>query len=140
MKAKDLMIGDWVENPLGYKAQVNNIRWIPKDKCDDFGGYYLIDIIRGEGYKATLSEDEVKPVKLTDEILTANDFYFERNVGYLYEDGEYEVIISLWSNYYRILYNHDVVIDIHCFWDIPVHELQHAMRLAGLDKEFKLEG
>lgn len=130
MKARELMIGDWVSyigDGEPKPKQVMEITSLDQVKLWDDSDFLLVD------------EKYIKPITLTDEILTANNFYFKQNLGYYYEDGEYEIIVSLFSSKYRILYNHDVVVNIECFWDITVHELQHAIKLVGIDKELKLE-
>lgn len=43
LKTNELQIGDWVQNPLGYKAQVLDIHYI-KDEGDGYGGGYRINI------------------------------------------------------------------------------------------------
>ena len=125
MKAKELMIGDWVYNT--HNRQNEQVAVI---------GSGLVMLAYNDMYKY----DEIEPVPLTEDRLLANGFNYERNIGYVYEDGEYEVVVDLWNHGYRILHDRDVVINIHCFSDVFVHELQHAFRLADIDKEIKLEG
>ena len=124
MDAKELMIGDWVMNTHNRK---------PEQVCEVRERMVML------AYNDLYDYDEIEPIPLTEEILKANGFYSERNIGYVYEDGEHEVIVDLWNHDYRILYNRDVVVNIHCFFDIAVHELQHALRLCGVEKEIKLE-
>jgi hypothetical protein len=57
----------------------------------------------------------------------------------VYDDGEYEVVVDLWNHGYRILHDRDVVVNIHCFSDVFVHELQHALRLCGIDREITIK-
>lgn len=130
MKATELMIGDWVQCNYwrpSKQLRVAEIRRIMDDETKigvDSDGTVLI-----------FKQREIDPIPLTAELLEQNGFYSERNTGYVYEDGEYEVIVDLWNNGYRILYNRDVMVNIHRFCDVPVHELQHALRLCGIDKE-----
>ena len=125
MKANELMVGDWVrQKESGLLLQVSEI--VPP-------------YIRAKGESGQFEESTIEPVSLTDAILTANDFYHDSSIGWLYEDDEYEVIVSLWSNEYRILYRRDVVVNKRSFRDLAVHELQQARRLVGIETEIKME-
>lgn len=42
---------------------------------------------------------------------------------------------GLWNHGYRILHDRDVVMNIHCFSDVFVHKLQHALGHCDVDKE-----
>lgn len=121
MKAKELMTGDLVaQKHSGLLLKVSEVR--PP---------YII----ADGEDGQFHEDTLEPIPLTEEILLANGFDYERNIGYVYEDDEYEVIVDLWNHGYRILHDRAVVMNIHCFSDVFVHELQHALRLCDVDKE-----
>ena len=121
MKATGLMIGDWVaQKHGGLLLKVSEVR--PP---------YII----ADGEDGQFHEDTLEPIPLTEERLLANGFYRERNIGYVYDDSEYEVVVDLWNHGYRILHDRDVVMNIHCFSDVFVHELQHALRLCDVDKE-----
>lgn len=125
MKATELMIGDWVaQKHGGLLLNVSEVR--PP---------YII----ADGEDGQFHEDTLEPIPLTEEILLANGFYYERNIGYVYEDDEYEVIVDLWNNSYRILYNRDVMMNIQCFSNVFVHELQHALRHCDVDKEITIK-
>ena len=125
MKATELMIGDWV-------AQKHSGLLL---KVSEFRPPYII----ADGEDGQFHEDTLEPILLTSEILEQNGFYHERNIGYVYDDSEYEVIVDLWNNSYRILYNRDVMINIQCFSNVFVHELQHALRLCNVDKEITIK-
>lgn len=120
MESKSLMIGDWVYNT--HNRQNEQVAEI---------GSGLVMLAYNDLYEY----DEIEPIPLTEERLLANGFYHERNIGYVYEDSEYEVVVDLWNHGYRILHDRDVVMNIHCFSDVFVHELQHALRLCDVDKE-----
>lgn len=125
MQAKELMIGDWVKQKhSGLLLKV----------CAIDPPY-----IMAEGEDGQFQEDTLEPVRLTSEILEKNGFYAERNVGYVYEDGDgHEVVFDSFNSKLRILYNRDVVLDIE-EWEFPVYKLQHALGLFGVDKVIKLE-
>ena len=125
MKATELMIGDRVaQKHSGLLLKVSEVR----------PPYVIAD---GEG--GQFHEDTLEPILLTSEILEQNGFYHERNIGYVYDDGEYEVIVDLWNNSYRILHNRDVMMNIQCFSNVFVHELQHALRHCDVDKEITIK-
>ena len=124
MTAKELMIDDWVYNT--HNRQNEQVAEI---------GSGLVMLAYNDLYEY----DEIEPIPLTAEILEQNGFYRERNIGYVYEGGEYEVIVDLWNNSYRILHNRDVMMNIQCFSNVFVHELQHALRHCDVDKEITIK-
>lgn len=124
MKAKELMIGDWVLDKAVSDKPVQI------EQINEQNVHYK----RGKGYMSA-GVELLEPIPLTKERLLANGFYYERNIGYVYDDGEYEVVVDLWNRGYRILHDRDVVMNIHCFSDVFVHELQHALRLCDVDKD-----
>jgi hypothetical protein len=115
MEANELMIGDWVS----YNGIANKVA--PADFCQ----------------KKWISE--LEPIPLTTEILEKNGFVLKEE-----EKGAYGVDIA---PYYT---RNDVPFEIFCdgepfairFKDPVnikyVHELQHAMRLCGIEKEIVL--
>ena len=127
MEAKDLMIGDWVQNPLGAKGWVKEIRLIPKDS-DGFGGYYLVDIAYskdGDSY-ARLEAKELNPIPLAPEILEKN--------GFAYNDLPFA---QYWEQFGLILLSCGKGYSINCGSNISmiinsVNQLQHALKLCGI--------
>lgn len=130
MKATDLMIGDWVKctDPRCEGHQVDLI-----DLCTEEVG------LDGE----TDNFENIIPIPLTPEILEKNGFIRVSSSGklcgwYLEKDlvAEYYVI--------DVTYNNDrLYIEIHGSATIEkccdyVHELQHALRLCGIEKEVVL--
>lgn len=124
MKATEIMIGDWVYNTHNRQ---------PEQVCEIREHMVMLD------YNDLYDYDEIEPIPLTKERLLANGFDCERNIGYVYDDGEYEVVVDLWNHGYRILHDRDLVMNIHCFSDVFVHELQHALRLCDVDKEITIK-
>ena len=114
MKATELMIGDWVNSDFGI-FQVNEIF---EDAVRDNGGNdYEFDCIY--------------PILLTGEILKDNCFAFDEIDGsYRHTDlglwigGRCEPFGCMISNIY---------IELNY-----VHELQHALRMCGIEKEIEL--
>ena len=114
MKAKELMIGDWVQVP----SEMNRYKRV----C------------------STLEMDEAvlyRPIPLTEEILKANDFeYRHKNFAALSYEHPFQLEIVEWPDENGIgLWMVKGLLKIRY-----VHELQHALRLCGVDKELIVEG
>ena len=132
MKATDIMIGDWVRNDLDEIQQVQEIRSDSENSVMlAYGDFY--------GF------DEIEPVKLTSPILERNEFHEESTGRFIARglDGlliKWEVVIrkSAESMYldieaYSAEYN-----NFSGAGFLFVHELQHALRLCGIEKEIIL--
>ena len=123
MEAKDLMIGDWVRIP-----HINKI-----------GKVYRIDRAngKGNGFAAVIDgdfhESLLEPIPLTDEILKQNGFkYFHKNYASLGYKHPFQLKMNKWPDENGLggLWTICDMIEIRY-----VHELQHALRLCGIDKE-----
>jgi len=119
MKANELMIGDWVENDFGEIQKVVELREI---------GAML-------SYNDIYSYDEIEPIPLTPEILKKNGWKY--NKDYWMWDNDDACFLSLIEGKDRNAF----------WWGNPsiivcpinyVHELQHALRLCGIDLEIQL--
>jgi hypothetical protein len=108
MKAKELMIGDWVD----YRGICNRIA--PADFCH----FEWIDKIR--------------PIPLTPEILEKNGFRLDTYSG--------EFMSGKWwtRNDFVIHESMNDSIGKNNFSYKYVHQLQHALRLCGIEKEIIL--
>ena len=132
MNARDLMIGDYIM----FNKNTYIIEEISKK-----GWVHLIDNDGSECHVELSSDyilDAITPIPLTAEILEKNGFWCERNVGYVMEEYEYEIIYDSWDHKLRILKNRKQILNLEFFDEMCVHELQHALRLCGIDKEIKL--
>ena len=104
------MIGDWVV----YDGDVENIAPIQVEGMDIATGSLITSDREDVGF------DGVQPIPLTPEILEKNGF-----------TQDYEAI-SVRNDFDKV------------YFDIPfrffkyVHELQHALRLVGINKEIEL--
>ena len=123
MEAKDLMIGDWVRIP-----HINKI-----------GKVYRIDRAngKGNGFAAVIAgdfhESLLEPIPLTDEILKQNGFkYFHKNYASLGYEHPFQLKMNEWPDENGLggLWTICDMVEIRY-----VHELQHALRLCGIDKE-----
>lgn len=124
MKATELMIGDWVMNTYNRK---------PEQVCEIRERMVMLD------YNDLYDYDEIEPIPLTCEILKANGFNREGGASYWHE-GDRDACILHWSEDKEQLVIGSPCDDCMVKMNVRyVHELQHAFRLAGIDKEIKLE-
>lgn len=132
MKPEQLMIGDYIM----FNKDIYKIEEISKK------GWAHITYNDENGCRVSLSTDyilgELTPVPLTDEILKKNGFDYENNVGDVLEYYNYEIIYNTWEHELRILENREQILKIKTFDKMCVHELQHALRLCGIDKEIEI--
>ena len=120
MKATGLMIGDWVLiNNTPHKIQA--IDSIDAEIQADDEVYYV-------GEDRYHSEDKIEGVPLTPEILEKNGWK-ETEYWHEYNDGNTIIQYSL-SNIWGIING----IEIEHFKCEYVHQLQHLLRLCGLDE------
>ena len=139
MKAEDLMVGDLV-----YYSYANHFVTKVIDVCSH-GEEPFIRCKRNEKdslYKQGQLEDFhvgiLRPIILTEEILKKNGFYGEVylwiNAGdeKTLEYYPFEHRLSLWYGGEK---NQEILFKGHCFY---VHELQHALKLCGIEKEIIL--
>lgn len=127
MRQEELMIGDWVS----YNDKMScRITALCKDRP-------VFDTLLGH-QDWSVPYEKLKPVPLTDEILKNNGFDYENNVGDVLEYYNYEIIYNTWEHELRILENREQILKIKTFDKMCVHELQHALRLCGIDKEIEL--
>lgn len=138
MKANELMIGDWVYN----KHHGKNIKLTPYDffthTHNEFGEQELAPFA-----KPTIGRD-LEPIPLTQKILEKNGF---ENIG----DDTYQLEEKpcwFWVDFFRHTYGCEYDTSTYEYEDdehrlklygIPsVHELQHALRICGIEKEIEL--
>ena len=132
MKAQELMIGDWVRTPIDFEngAYVYDI-----DRISSINEY---DAFSTSEFDMCGDVADLLPVPLTAEILEKN---FAKR---LFFDGEFEGY-SYVTDGMQI----DQLADSVFVWICPgtingilslryVHELQHALRLCGIEKEIQL--
>ena len=149
MKAEDLMSGDWVHSI----STIHNVSFPDNGVIQDEGyttirkpikittvsencvSYYSNKL---EIY-ITVSNEEIEPIQLTPEILEKNGFKTEFYSDYkVYELNNFKVCKS-YCDYFEVC---DLWKDSDFGWEIIsfcpciyVHQLQHALRLCGINKE-----
>ena len=135
MKANELMIGDWVRKlePGGHTIPVKVTGIIDEDNSVLFE--------RRDGVHGVTDIKAFEPIPLTSEILEKNGFKFDEfpkyaineikektKVMFTYHSGSRTVFVSINEPNFNLL--SDMVI-----W---VHELQHILRHARIEKEIEL--
>ena len=141
MEAKDLMIGDWVQVP----SLIDNVEqydaWCTVRQLRDCD----LDVV---GFKE-LKYDEIVPIPLTPEILEKNGFVANKHVYpypyYEYENEKGKLKIGFafpqgnktsYKEPWVCIDSEYVFIEhIPCIY---VHQLQHTLRLCGIEKEIIL--
>lgn len=146
MKASELMIDDWVsiEEPNRYAGAIGQIKSLLYHNEDDYSYFYVfIQGKLGYLYKEVCSAD-IRPIQITPVILEKHGF---ENIGddtYLLKEKPY----WFWVDFYNHEYGCEYDTSTYEYEDserrlklygIPyVHELQHALRLCGIEKEIKV--
>lgn len=115
MKANELMIGDWV---LAY-GKKTQIVWV--------GNIHKMAV---RGFPYEFMDREIEPIPITQEILEKNGFVVESRDCYGQPLQYCELVDGLWiditgENYFEG--------KLEC-----IHQLQHALRLCGIEKEIIL--
>lgn len=146
MKATDLMIGDWVLisvldcNP--FPSKVTSINY------NSYQGKNYVDWIDTED-KEEIGMYAVQPIPITPEILEKNGFNKPQDAG----DGT--LICGMTIGQYKLTFQSVFALPIFTIENVVdndnnhtclvlkdeiynVHELQHALRLCGIDKEIVL--
>lgn len=129
MKVNELMIGDWVK----YGNRFAIIKTLDNNEC--------IILVSCDGNDVLIREtyDNIEDIPLTHEILEKIGFNIEPNIGYIIDDYDgTQIIYDSWDNNLRIIKDYKSCLDIETFNDFTVHELQHALKLCGVEKEIEL--
>ncbi len=134
MKANELQIGDWV----AYDGDVEYTNPIRIEGMDIATGMCITSDRDDVGF------DGVWPIPLTADILEKNGFshimysdaYYSIMIGDTYVELRKYENMAVWFNCKE---NND---GVYADYILPmpefVHELQHALRLCGIDKEIEL--
>ena len=124
MKVEEIQIGDWVQNPLGWRAQVLGIRRI-QAITDEFE--WRVKIGLNDDTFADLSLGEIEPITLTAEILEKNFPEPTDGLTWFPEEGGFNC------------HTYVPKCEINAFGLFKyVHQLQHALRMCGITKEIEL--
>ena len=118
MKAADLMIGDWVGKVFDDKRIIEDYRQVDWIRTGEIGMRYC----------KVWSIGCIEPIPLTPEILEKNGWK-ETEYWHEYKDGNTIIQCSL-HKIWGIINE----IEIEHFKCEYVHQLQHLLRLCGLDE------
>ena len=138
MKATELMIGDWVLiNNIPHKIQAIDSIDAEIQANDEL--YYV-------GEDRHHSEDKIEGIRVTYEILEKNGFYnlntqwyykrflsndcFDIHISLVYREIEVSKLYGVGTECEGVEYDSVIVFDN----DICVHQLQHELRLCGLNE------
>ncbi|MBO5217495.1 MAG: hypothetical protein J6B41_07110 [Alistipes sp.] len=132
LKINDLSVGDWVSDKNGIIAQIRGM------ECWSDG--YVINVQTKAGTITNLTEAGVCPIPITPEILEKNGFV--KNDAYLHKidiDDNITIGVRRQSDGYMFELKREkrrigeLLAIIRGLRN--VHQLQHALRLAGVEKE-----
>lgn len=135
IKIEDLSIGDWVQDKNGTYAQILGI-----ENWSD--GYVLNVRINGVDV-GCVPASSAHPIPITPEILEKNGWKLSKSNWFEFEDGEWKINIWIGKSKCNIEISQKREIYASTYADIQViksniNTLQHALRLAGVDKEITL--
>ena len=120
MKCRGLQIWDWITDKHRFPMQITNVG-------EDYA-YATFEGNEGDSWEFNDKDDQPEPIPLTHEILEKNGWK-ETEYWHEYEDGNTIIQHSL-SNIWGIING----IEIEHFKCEYVHQLQHLLRLCGLDE------
>ena len=127
MKVTDLMVGDWIQVKRGFDGHLTNEKI--KGLLDDDSEPYPIILTTEE----TVSLDDIVPIPLTEEILVKNGFERDENNQCIFKQNfkpqRFEIEYIGWSD--GRWASHHLVIKY-------IHQLQHMLRIVGVQKEIEL--
>ena len=135
MRIEELSIGDWVQDKNGTYAQILGI-----ENWSD--GYVLNVRINGVDVGCVPASSS-HPIPITPEILEKNGWKLSKSNWFEFEDGEWKINIWIGKSKCNIEISQKREIYASTYADIQViksniNTLQHALRLAGVDKEITL--
>ena len=122
IKISDLSVGDWVRTKDG-NVTVDIISPLEVVVMKDYGNLCACKI------------EDIEPIPITAEILENNGFELSSSYWSIYNDND--DYIEIWRNkdkwYLSVNSVEYTLCDLH--W---VHQIQHLMRVWGVDKEINL--
>lgn len=143
LKIEDLSVGDWVcytGKRIDGIGPNRKITYIERDTCG-----LLIGLDYGAFHYSSAKIEDIVPIPITPEILEKNGFVKESEVGYerfeWRENGSVAITLnrdSFSQSETFVLSTFKIGINSWLLKIGHVHELQHAIRLAGIDKEIEV--
>ena len=138
MKATELMVGDWVLHE-GKPYQIRQLGIYGENR--DGEDYPAVCIGKPKGIGLIIERNEIIPIPLTPEILEQNGFVKQDYDGWLIHEDNGRGLIEYRTDYFDgfLIINYikkpfsKISVKLK-----HVHELQHALRLCGIDKEITI--
>ena len=134
MKCKELQIGDWIQDKNGNPMQIIGVG-------DDYA-YATFEGNEGDPWEFNDKDDQPCAIEITDDILKQNKWEVQ---GYALLPSEHYFVKDDGGNH--LLWSHGTLsiwlacgeANVGVFSDVVlpckyVHQLQHALRLCGLDE------
>lgn len=128
IKISELSIGDWISDKNGIVAQVRGI------ECWSDG--YVVNVRTKAGTITNLTVGGVLPIPLLPKILEKNGWNkIVRNIKYqTWVKGDIYIRKYSAEEWYRLFIGRfEMKFNLY-----HTHQLQHALRLAGVEKEIEL--
>lgn len=154
MEANELMIGDWVRisEPCKYHGAIGRIKTLIDHK-DDENAYFKVFLQNNTIHIGIedICSDDIRPIPLTPENLEKIGFETDDDAHFFIQ-GQDNTLELLLVELPFDAYTFDIVrtertinrCNQRCYIDryfasiYYVHQLQHALRLCGIEKEFEL--
>ena len=133
LKISTLSVGDWVQDKEGTPAKILGIeQWS--------GEYYLNVEVNGADVGNVIAKGAL-PIPITPEILEKNgvkETEFVKDSGYeFYQRDDFYALRVEGSKWWTIIVSKECREVVKCYVQ-HVHQMQHALRLAGVEKEIEL--
>lgn len=117
IKCRDLMYGDWITDEHGFPMQITNVG-------EDYA-YATFEGNEGDLWEFDDKDDQPEPIPLIPEILVKNGWW--DNVEGIWLHNEVDFAIERRSRRFQCYNINQIKLD-------SVHQLQHALRLCGLNE------
>ena len=117
MLCKELQYMDWVTDEHGFQMQITNVG-------EDYA-YATFEGNEGDPWEFDNKDDQPKPIPLTAEILEKNGWWYDLDDIWLHDGVSF--CIEKWNGKFQCYDINQIKLD-------SVHQLQHALRLCGLDE------
>ena len=140
MEAKELMIGDWVKLE---DARIGNTNFVgPVVQIKSITGRHVL-IPNSKGLLEDVTEEHLLPIPFTYEILEKNGFKPLEEDSFVCKElsdiDDYIIVVDLLVPYLSYIEKHKTPKSRYSGEIKYVHQLQHILRLCGIDKKIKLE-
>ena len=117
MLCKELMYGDWCCDRHGFPMRITHVG-------DDYA-YATFEGNEGDPWEFDDKDDQPQPIVLTPEILEKNGWWYNVEDMWLHEEVGF--FIEKFNGRFQCYDINQIKLD-------SVHQLQHALRLCGLDE------